>query len=271
MVAPAAQQPAPAPPAVQQPGGALLNPTRLAVAADQDANETRQLLRRVLEQYPPTVTQIIALDPSLLGNAAFMAAYPQLTAFVAEHPQVTRNPGYYFGRVIETDPQRQAWEMWEDFLVGAMVFIIVASVAAFLGWLLKMFMDHRRWLHVSRVQTEAHNKLLDRLSGHEELLTYIQSPSGRRFLESAPVLEPSSRGATAAPFGRVLWSVQIGAVLLLAGIGLLIAADMIAVIQAPLLLVGVLAMALGIGFGISAWSAYALSRRFGLLEQRTDA
>ncbi|MBI4264199.1 MAG: hypothetical protein HY657_07475 [Acidobacteria bacterium] len=73
------------------------------------------------------------------------------------------------------DPQRQMLELWENVMAGTAVFAAFVTVTGFLAWLLKTFIDHRRWLQVSRVQTEAHNKLLDRLTGHEELLAYIQT------------------------------------------------------------------------------------------------
>jgi hypothetical protein len=262
--APAAQQPTVT---VVQPGAA----TQI-VTTGQSANDTRDELMRVLELYPPTLRRLIATDPALMTNAQFMQPYPQLAGFLTQHPDVERNPAYYFGSVseIDSDPARQAWEMWEDLLTGGMVFFIVASVAAFLGWLLKTFMDHRRWLHVTRVQTEAHNKLLDRLAGHEELLAYIQSPSGRRFLDAAPTLEPEPK-SVGAPVSRVLWSVQIGAVLLFAGMALFVAARNIAAVSAPLLLVALLALGMGVGFMVSAVAAYGLSRRFGLLNERTNA
>ncbi len=56
-----------------------------------------------------------------------------------------------------------------------------------LTWLIRTFIDYRRWLRLTRIQTDAHTKLLDRLTSNEDLMAYIQSPSGRRFLESAPI------------------------------------------------------------------------------------
>ena len=246
------------------------------VVIDQNAGETRQMLREVLDQYPPTVPQVLALDPTLITNAGFLAPYPQLAAFLAQHPEIARNPTYYFDafqfrQEQPRDAEQRALSMWEDVLTGAMVFTVFASVAAFLAWLMKTFVDYRRWLHVSRVQTEAHNKLLDRLAGHDDLMAYIQSPSGRRFLEAAPVLEAEPR-PTSSPISRVLWSAQIGVVLAFAGIGLAIASLRVnQYIAPPLSTIGVLALSIGVGFILSAGGAYVLSRRLGLIEHRPHA
>ena len=37
------------------------------------------------------------------------------------------------------------------------------------------------------MQYQVHNKLLDRFTSNEDLLAYVQTPAGRRFLESAPI------------------------------------------------------------------------------------
>ena len=78
-------------------------------------------------------------------------------------------------------------------------------VAAFFGWLLKTFIDYRRWLHVSRVQTEAHNKLLDRFTANDELLAYMRTPAGSRFLESAPISLDADAPAQAVSAPRPRW------------------------------------------------------------------
>lgn len=240
---------------------------------DPDAQQTRNELQQLLQQYPPSLREILALDPSLLTSDTYLATYPQLVAFLDQHPEVARNPAFFLGSPGRRDfnnPQQQALEVWEDVMAGLAVFTVFMTVSIFLGWLLKTFIDYRRWMHISRVQTEAHNKLLDRLTGHEELLAYIQTPAGRRFLESAPVLDAGPR-PTSAAINRVLWSAQIGMVLAFAGIGLNFAANRVSeYIAPPIFLMGVLAIALGVGFVISAAAGYLLSRRLGLLEPRTN-
>ena len=73
-----------------------------------------------------------------------------------------------------------------------------------------MIVTSRRWNKLSKVQYEVHSKLLDRFTSNEDLLAYMQTPAGRRFLESAPIRCPTSRDRCGAPFSRILWSVQAG-------------------------------------------------------------
>jgi hypothetical protein len=142
------------------------------------------------------------------------------------------------------------------------------SLLSGLCWIIKTVIDHRRWLRVSKIQSEVHSKLLDRFTSNQELLAYVETPAGRRFLESTPIsIDPGSRSLN-APIGRILFSVQAGIVLVLAGVGLYIVSEFLPVqdIAQPLFVVGILALTVGIGFVLSAVVAYIMSRRLGLLD-----
>src|SRR5947209_2872279 len=74
---------------------ATINPTLTA-----PADVTRDELVRILEQYPPSVAEVLRLDPSLLSNHDYLKLYPALDAFLTAHPDVSHNPGYFFGSVV---------------------------------------------------------------------------------------------------------------------------------------------------------------------------
>ena len=241
---------------------------------DPNANRTRDQLMQLFEKYPPSVGRVLKLDPSLLGNADYLATYPSLSAFLSQHPDVARNPAYYLERIRVgneyQEPRNEPNRIWHEMLDWAGGLTIAAIVATTLGWLIRLLVDYRRWYRLSKVQAEAHNKVLDRMSANEELLAYVQSPAGSRFLESAPIaLDPGSR-RIGAPFGRILWSVQAGLVLGAAGVGLQYVSGRISGTNMdaaqPLYALGVIALALGIGFVLSSVVSYALSKRLGLFE-----
>jgi hypothetical protein len=111
---------------------------------------------------------------------------------------------------------------------------------------------------------------MDRFSSNEELLAYVRMPAGRRFLESGPSPLQEAAPAIAAPFTRILWSVQVGAVLLVTGLALLLLSGrVLPAMREVFYIFGCLATALGAGFAVSALAAYILSRRLGLLERPT--
>src|SRR5438128_11252646 len=74
-------------------------PARPAEAAptpmdEQNARDTLQRLRQILQQYPPSVAQVLRLDPSLINRPEYMANYPTLAAYLAQHPEVAHNPTF---------------------------------------------------------------------------------------------------------------------------------------------------------------------------------
>ncbi len=264
-----AQAPAPAPvAAVQTPAAAFPdNPV--------DAQETRDQLMDVLRQYPPSLAEVIRLDPSLLSSETYLATYPGLAGFLTRHPEVVRNPAYFFGteHVRSWDdygPKAEAVRVWQRVIDGVQIFSVFAVITGTLIWLVKMLVDHRRWLRLSKVQVDVHTKLLDRFSSNDDLMAYIQTPAGKKFLEAAPLsIEDGQPRSVGAPFGRILWSVQAGTVLLLAGIGLQVVGQrqQWEEIAQPLSSMGIFVVAVGVGFVISAVASYFLSRRLGLLPE----
>jgi hypothetical protein len=100
------------------------------------------------------------------------------------------------------------------------VFVIMLLVVSALGWSIRTAVDYRRWGRLAKVQAEAHTKLLDRFTGNEELLAYVKSPAGARFLESAPIQLDGGPRSVGAPLNRILWSLQAGIVMAAAGIGM---------------------------------------------------
>ena len=244
----------------------------------QSAPDTREQLERVLEQYGPALPRILKLDPSLLTNEAYLQPYPGLRDFVAQHPDVARNSSYYFAHYatgLNSDydsrlPQDRTYEMWDKVLDGFMITFFFTACFGGVIWLIRTAIQHRRWIRLSKTQADVHTKLLDRFTANDELLTYIQTPAGQRFLESAPIPLDSPR-AVSAPVGRILWSMQIGAVLTIAGIGIeIVAARAIAEVAQPVAAVGIFVIAIGVGFLISSLLAYGVSRRLGLISPVDD-
>lgn len=241
------------------------------LATDQNAERTREQLMDFLERFPDAVSRVLKLDPSLLTNQAYLTAYPGLSAFLTQHPEIARNPAYFFEKVPGVNSYsypRPTNRLMEETLAGAAVITGFTIGLLSLGWFVRTIVDYRRWNRLSRVQAEAHNKLLDRFSANAELISYIQSPAGAQFLQSAPIsLDPGAR-RLGAPISRIFWSLQAGLVLVMGGLGLEYISGRVTDIDAQqaCYAIGVLGMALGAGFVISAAVAYFLSRRLGLFE-----
>jgi len=237
-----------------------------------DAQNTRRELSDLFRHYPPNLKSVLALDPGLMTNQSFLAPYPALAAFLSAHPEVARNPTFYVGNPESErvpDTTAEIAHTWENMVSETEAAFAGIMAMCLLAWLIRSFIDYRRWGRVTRVQTEAHTKLLDRFSNNEDLLAYVNSPAGSKFLQSAPISLDAGPRNVAAPLGRILWTVQGGVVLIALGIGLeVVSRQSTYPIQEPLHALGILAMALGIGFVISAIISFVISHRLGLIERR---
>jgi len=265
----AAQVPAPAAPAViaQLPLAPAAPPAPI-YQVPTDANETREMLQQILQQHPPAVGEVLRRDPTLLSRPDYIAPYPQLVAFLQQHPEIQRNPTYFFGSYDyyeRREPMSPEMEALDGMLSGMAAFLAVGMFIGVVAWLMRAVIQHRKWLRQSKVQAEVHLKLMDRMTTNDELLAYIQSPAGKRFLESAPLQPESDAPRLGAPVGPIIWSVMAGIVLATVGGGFRLAASSVTDdAQRAFTVIGVILLALGAGFMLASLMAYLVSARLGL-------
>ncbi|HEX9501533.1 MAG TPA: hypothetical protein VGA10_07770 [Thermoanaerobaculia bacterium] len=241
----------------------------MTATVDADSRQTREEMKALLRRYPPELGYVLKLDPTLFGNQTYLANYPALANFVAQHPEVAHNPSYFLDAITlpnerrEPDPPgMRIWRQLVGDIFAGIAFLIVTSV---LVWVIKTLIDQRRWNRLSRVQTEVHSKLLERFTSNEELLAYIQTPAGRRFFESAPIPLESGPRPMRAPIGRIFWSLQAGLVLIAAGIGFDLVSLRVKTEASEVLYgLGMIGLLIGVALVVSAGVFYGLSRKFGL-------
>lgn len=266
-----------------------------SAANQQNVEATREQLFKLLRM-SPKLTAVVARDSSLLANREYVQNNnPELAEFLQEHQEVTRNPEFYlfanlgdenqelsegrrellFERAVwpelserERQVVREAHRQELQFRSGdIMSFMAVIFAMASLLWLVRLVLQNRRWNKIFKIQTDTYSKLLEKFSTstNEELLAYVRSDTGKRFLESASmpmVHEPSPQ--MGGIWSRVLGSLQLGIVLTPVGIGLLSLRNRLED-PLPLLVFGTLALALGIGFIISAGFSFVLGKHLKML------
>ncbi|MGI8671156.1 MAG: hypothetical protein ACR2LU_00955 [Luteitalea sp.] len=252
------------------PAPAVL-PASPSAGIEQDAQQTREQLRQILDQHPPSLREVLRLDPALLSDQRYLAPYPRLAAFLAAHPEVARSPVFHLGApgldLRPRDARRDALDLWRELLQSVSVGAVLLGLGLSVLWLVRTLLDYLRWQRISRVQVETHSKVLDRMTSSEDLLTYMQTPAGRQFLESAPIALDGARSTPmSAPLSRILWSVQAGLVIGLAGGALqFVSRSVVEDVAQPLHVLGILLLAIGVGFVLSAVIAFLLSRHLGLM------
>jgi hypothetical protein len=233
----------------------------------------------------PTLAEVVARYPSLLSNAEYVNRNnPELGRFLQEHPEIAHNPDFYLFNNLhsEHEPPSQTLErkLWPQMseqggnsvdheLVsdGVPAFVFICVLIALL-WLTHVLLENRRWSRIFKLQTDVHGKLLERFGTSQEVLTYMNTDAGKRFLEASPIAVGLDRGAPVpSPVARVLTPLQIGIVLALLGVGLIFLRHSIPGGDAPLLLVGTVVLMPGLGFIISSGVTWALARHLGLMSQ----
>jgi hypothetical protein len=255
----------------------------IAVASDKDVAATQEELIRLLRQ-SPTLTTVVARDPSLLSDLEYVRRNnPQLAQYLENHPEVGLNPGFYLFTHLNVDgrpDQALEHEVWpnlpearrdppysERFLGDLAPMIVFACVLAALLWLTRVFVENRRWGRIFKLQTEVHGKLIDRFGSSQELLTYMGTDAGKRFLEAAPIpvdFEPQRMPNAVA---RVLLPLQIGIVMLLLGVGFLLLRHVEADMRIPMMVLGTIFLMPGIGFILSAGITWLLAGRLGMIPE----
>ncbi len=259
-----------------------------AIPTDDDLANTREQLLALLRM-TPTLTQVLEIDPTLLANQDYISSSnPQLAQFLSQHPEVARNPDFYLfanfrtpgGRFVNglhrrvgdsrNDQRNDDADSRRRFLLNLTQVPAFLVVVAMLVWLIRILLENRRWARVFRMQSEVHSKLLDRFANSDELLQYMNTESGKRFLEAAPIpVEFARDQRLPGGLARVLGPLQIGLVLSLLGVGLLLLHRSVSLSEiAPALLVfGMVCLMPGIGFIISALISWRISAHLGLLPQ----
>ena len=273
----------------QTGSAAKAQPATTAPISDQELAATQDQLIQLLRM-SPTLTTVVARDPSLLADQEYVNRNnPQLAQFLVQHPEIPRNPEYYLFTHLDPRAGRrdQALEraVWPDLSsqrredsAGERAIGPILSAAAFacflvaLVWLIRLFLENRRWSRIFKLQSEVHGRLIEKFSSTQELASYMGTEAGRRFLEAAPIpvgLESEQRMPNAV--ARVLWPLQIGVVLALLGVGLLFLRTAGPDMNIPMLITGTVVLMPGIGFILSAGITWVLAGRLGLIPEGPSA
>jgi hypothetical protein len=250
--------------------------------ADEVADLQDQLVSLV--RMSPTLMQVVLRDPSLLADQEYVSrSNPQLAQFLSQHPEVARNPEFYLFANSGSKQHRHAEalrragdprepltdaELHRQYMITVSQVIVFVGIAAALLWLIRLLLEHRRWSRAFRQQAEIHGRLIERFSSNQELMDYMNSDPGRRFLESSPIAVDAGGGhALPGGWGRIIGPLQFGIVLSMLGIGMLILEHSLPDYAGPFLLASMVALMPGLGFIISAIVTWRISARLGVMPQ----
>lgn len=260
-----------APQRPQPPAGPAQTSPGMFISETRDARETRDRLNEIFNQHPPSVREVLRIDPTLMYRPDYMANYPVLAAFMEQHPEIAHNPAYFIGERRYEDqnenPQVEAVRAIRHAVEFGGIALIVMTITTGIIFLVRTVVEHWRWQRAMKAQNELNSKLIDRFASSEDLLAYIQSPQGKALTEG-PILPQSAPRAISAPLSRIFWSLQSGIVLGALGGGLMVVSGTADQGEVATFLngVGIVVLMIGVGFAVSAGVSYLLSQRLGLVQ-----
>jgi hypothetical protein len=257
--------------------------------SEKDVADAQEQFLHLL-RLSPTMTAAVAADPSLLADQPYVArSNPELAQFMASHPDIARNPEFYlFGRLDPSNGRRDKAlqrEIWPDLttasyqrstaadVVDKMTpIIIVPAVFLAFVWIIRIFVDSRRWNRTFKQQSEIHGRLIEKLGTGQDLVAYMETEAGKRFLMASPLAAGPEFGQRMPnTVSRVLTSLSAGIVTTLLGIGFLLLRNAGPDMPEPMLVVGTLLLMPGIGFILSAGVTWVLAQRLGLMPEKEVA
>jgi len=229
-------------------------------ASPMETDAARGALDRFLDAHPEIESDVMG-DPHRISDASYIHEHPELEAFLASHPLVKADPRAFISARswrFSQGGRSDAEELLSWFIPFSVFICMLLAVL----WVVRTILENRRWNKSFKVHEDVHTKLIDKFASGQELTAYMESDAGRRLLEWAP---PSTEGRMPFAAGRILWSLQAGLILGLAGVGLLSVRRYVPDAAQPLLVFGMLGLTIGLGFCLSAILSYGISKHLGLL------
>lgn len=147
--------------------------------------------------------------------------------------------------------------------------VLGAVIIVCVSWIVVTVVKALKGRANTRTRAEIYNRLIDKFGTAPELIAFLQSDAGLKFIEENTV-QP------AAPLGRIIGSMQIGIVLALLGAGLLITGNVFGEslggdLYIVLTVGGVVGLTVGVGLLISAAISHRLCKAWGILTTNEKA
>lgn len=133
---------------------------------------------------------------------------------------------------------------------------VLPAMFIFWGWVVWIILEWRKLRHKSRLQ----NKMVDKFPTAQEFNDFLQSREGNKFLNFL-------KFNGLAPREKILSSLSKGIILSMFGIALIILGQIFTEEMKYFIAFGIVFTALGVGFLISTFISYKLSKKWGIIDE----
>jgi vacuolar-type H+-ATPase subunit I/STV1 len=135
--------------------------------------------------------------------------------------------------------------------------MILPLTILFWAWVVWAILDWRKTRHKSQLQ----NKIVDKFQSVQEFNDFLQSKEGNKFLNSI-------KFNGMAPKEKLLSSLSKGVILVTLGIALILVGQIFPDEMKYFIAFGIVFIALGVGFVISMYISYTLSKKWGIIDEK---
>lgn len=137
--------------------------------------------------------------------------------------------------------------------------VVIGSVILLWGWVVYIILEWRKLKHKNQLQ----NKIIDKLNTVPELNEFLQTESGSRFLNFLTIEGFS-------PKEKLLSSITKGIIFIMLGVAFFSIDPLFSTVTEDAQIFAALAFivsALGIGFLVSSFISYLLSKKWGIIKK----
>ena len=139
----------------------------------------------------------------------------------------------------------------------AALIIVLPLTILFWAWVVWAILEWRKTRHKSQLQ----NKIVDKFSSVQEFNEFLQSKEGNKFLNFV-------KFNGLAPKEKLLSSLSKGVILVTLGIALILVGQIFPDEMKYFIAIGIVLIALGVGFLLSTFISYTLSKKWGIIDEK---
>lgn len=140
--------------------------------------------------------------------------------------------------------------------------VIGSTIIICAAWIIASIVNILKQRANTRTRAEVYNRLIDKFGTAPELIDFLKSDAGLRFIEEQAIDESQ-------PMSKILGSIRLGVSLGLIGLGMVVVSELwyreLNDLYVVIALGGTIALTAGVGFVISAAISYKLLKSWGLL------
>lgn len=144
------------------------------------------------------------------------------------------------------------------------IMFVMTVIVGGLVWLIRTFFNNLYHKRELAVMAKFHDKLFDKLNDPSDVRALLESSASERLFQSL------SRERSPNVHRKVLFGLQAGIVLAMAGLAFLVLGWMYHFDDDGFTILGVLALATGMGFLLSSALSYYLSQKWNLLAKDAE-